>query len=998
MPTKTFTFSASADFHHFDQLGNRVDTYETKTITWTVESPNEIVGGTFLDGSPWVVDNGDLRLTNVIPAPVQSMTSFSLKYPDGFTGSDDIFYEIDEGEFILSTQEGLPTHFPDPSRNIETKFWKNQTAINPDFGKFPSKFNARVKNEYVHYNNSNPSTGITKVGKNFWSSTVDYITPCDPNHPVNDPIISLPDDYWRILTVGSLNKAGLYINAPGTTYGSDISPVMFFPFDGRGGKVKHSNNDNEPGNLITPEGDKAPIGTFYNKSTDQVWNRTPTKIEAGDMILSSISHEDPYWCWGVDPSIREGIIDMYGALTVISSARAGTAAQRFRPPINWDPADKANRPFYKERTIPSHLLVDKPDRGIDDTTATNPFTNQSLSDYYDYDKSERRLRTGTVVVWPGTSEWDDTFQGYARSFCRARGEYGSREAEDIDPAFLLGMDATLTDAERKVYRRLVAQRGLDLYGGYRSLGKYFRPNGGHSEPHELYLVAADMFAEPESVVPSGQEPEPYNLEDLMNGIVGNTGNNTLKTLGSNIPLNQITDWTGVTNGVFDRGIQGMSHYRAQNHHFGTSADIEFGCRVVNATVVSTGSSLAGSTNVPWVILSPPIPTNASTGGDKSNDSFGFFCGDDQRRNGGKHTREGRWGNTSNIPYMRNTNNFVGMQMRNNTTNETAMIIRDEVQGTPAVDNYGGSHYTDDNIKCFYTPGITFSAGDKVDWCPIFEEELGTGRAWFGGVNEIRNINTNAGKQQYNWSVDRCLYIWHLYKRILVDAGRSGLPKLWEGMDQKTEGIITDSLRRYGVFGEFADSPFFLPKRTVEPAGFGNFYQAYIRSIAIGVTGTAAPLYTSLDQLYDGLGSTGTWIPYDSNPANPTVLLGDGLVGVYGSNASLPWKTIDAGTTGEVNRFYWTDYVDGDGDYRDAIFIQSSTGRSLPYSSYVQNKKLYVWFSGRNSPVGFTLGAETKTNDTQWEQTWTLDSDTKILPKTRPLGTDLLSSQTIFFAD
>ena len=987
MPIKTFTFSASANFGRYDHLGNLVKRSETKTITWTVRSASAITGGTFLDGSPWVQDNGDLELIDVTPAPELSISNFSVNYPDGFVRSDGI---------TLSPE--------DMTRDIETEFWKNQTVINPDFGKVVSKDSARVSYRYIQHRNSDPNDGLTAEDARFWTHTVDYITPCNPNHPVNDPTNPIDEKYLRILTAGSLGTAdfggetvGLYLNDPGMSAGSDIEPAFFFGFDGRGGLVAVAgNNDNAPGNLTVQGGNKSPIGTFYNKASTQIWDRSPTSIEAGDMIVSSISHQEPYFGWGRDQAEREGIMDMYGVLTVVSSQRATTASERFRPPVNWDPTDKENRPFYKERTIPENLLLDKPDRGIDDTTATNPFSDIALKDFYDPEKTDgRTLRTGTVVVWVGDGEWDDTYQGYGRSFCRAPREYGSEEGYETEPMFLLTMDATLTDAERKTYRRILAQRGLDLYGGYRSLGKYFRPNGGHAEPHEFYIIAADMFT-----IPEESSSELYNLEDLMNGIVGNTGNGTLKSLGSNIPLSEVTDWTGATNGIFALGIQGMSHYRAQSHHFGVSADIEFGGRVSNATVASTGASGSNGVDVPWIILEPPIPSNGSTGGDKSNDSLGFFCGDDQRRNGGSIIKEGRWGNTSNIPYLRPENNFVGNCIRNNTTGECARIIRDEPQGEAAVSTYGGSYYTDENVKVYYTPGITFNVGDKVDFAPVFEEELGTGRAWFGGVNAIRNINSNAGVQQYGWGVYRCLPVYSLYKNIMIASGRSGLPKWWEGCDQRTEGILTDSLRRYGVLSPDGGvgSSYFHPLSTRYPTGWANFYQAYLRKAVLG-TGPCAPLYDTLDELYNGLsGDIGTWIPYDANPSNPTVLLGDGSVGGYGGVNDSPWKTIDGSTMGTVQRLNYRDYIDNDGDYRDAIFVSSNDARPLPYSDYVEGKSLYVWISGRNSPIEFIKVEEDTTSDTIWTQLWAMDDETKILPKTRPLGTDLLSSMTIFYAD
>jgi len=66
---------------------------EEKTVTWTIGSNSPFTYGEFLDGSPWVQDNGDLHLINVDPAP---------------TTAKNAWYE----DFNI-----------------------NQTVLNPDFGK-----------------------------------------------------------------------------------------------------------------------------------------------------------------------------------------------------------------------------------------------------------------------------------------------------------------------------------------------------------------------------------------------------------------------------------------------------------------------------------------------------------------------------------------------------------------------------------------------------------------------------------------------------------------------------------------------------------------------------------------------------------------------------------------------------------------------------------------------------------------------------------------------
>ena len=43
---------------------------QTDTYQWTIKSNTGITSGTFFDGTPWIVDNGGLTLTNVTPARV----------------------------------------------------------------------------------------------------------------------------------------------------------------------------------------------------------------------------------------------------------------------------------------------------------------------------------------------------------------------------------------------------------------------------------------------------------------------------------------------------------------------------------------------------------------------------------------------------------------------------------------------------------------------------------------------------------------------------------------------------------------------------------------------------------------------------------------------------------------------------------------------------------------------------------------------------------------
>lgn len=106
MPEVTLSYSQTGNFGYLTQE------IETKTITWTISSSLPIQHGTFLDGTPWVMNNGDINLIATTPVAENVPIKTLRKDP----------YDAALG--------GYPITIVDLSVDI------NNTIINPDLGKY----------------------------------------------------------------------------------------------------------------------------------------------------------------------------------------------------------------------------------------------------------------------------------------------------------------------------------------------------------------------------------------------------------------------------------------------------------------------------------------------------------------------------------------------------------------------------------------------------------------------------------------------------------------------------------------------------------------------------------------------------------------------------------------------------------------------------------------------------------------------------------------------
>jgi hypothetical protein len=334
---------------------------QTDTYQWTIRSNTAITSGTFFDGTPWIVDNGGLTLTNVTPARV-TVTD----YIEGGTFS---------GETMI-------------------------TVLNPDFGLFIPA-----------------SQGITGDPKNV-STTKTYAT--------------------------------------GPSAGEEVTQSrVLSPFDFRAGSYTNGGTGN--------------IGTGFD-STQGLTLPGEYKLSAGDMIVTNYGYTGDITGDDFDKPWTES----YGCLTVLASAPGASA---FRPPVNWDPNDKANRPVFYENDTLNH--------------SGNMFT------YPNYSISGASAWTGTYIAYsptnpninldrPGTitpffaSRDPNNARGTLKIQASVSDEYGNYQATAEDAMMLSVFDPAVAGATREIYRRTIAQRGIDTWGQIASMGAAIRANGGHN--------------------------------------------------------------------------------------------------------------------------------------------------------------------------------------------------------------------------------------------------------------------------------------------------------------------------------------------------------------------------------------------------------------------------------------------------------------------------------------------------------------------------------------
>jgi hypothetical protein len=496
----TVTLTKTEAVYDFDgPQGNGLPTSTVdKTVSWTLGSNSEIVSGTFLDGSPWVVDNGNLYLISTTPE--QTAVTFGA-----VTDNGDGTYDFDY-------------------TNQYTKLYDiHNTVINPDFG-------------------TRRRMNASKQSSTFSSTESEHY----------EPNIFISSDK---------------------------------PFDGRAGL-------NYVNNYVT---DPADVGNTYY---DQKWTTLARKLETGDNVFVQRSmylpmkpinssgefdsveqYEDgALYYWGV-PLLQNTFedcpqVEQICILNVLDSVPPTNA---YRPPANWDIADKANRPIFTEQDDLSGSSFDYPNYTY--------FSDETPDWVGDSSRNTESYYTGPTdsAVFVTMANTANDMRQYFPASQTDRG-YGGYESNAIERMIVQAYDSNNSESVRNAARRRVTQQGIDAYGMWKSTGKWDQHTGYHGGHYTPSMIMAWLVC--------GQPEEMYGI--LNGDYVGSTGSN-------NYVLS--SDWKGFT-GFYPALYyhEGNQRYKIKPDYVASNIDYIYeSCDVIEQTAGETAGYVLYSTTESFTI-------------------------------------------------------------------------------------------------------------------------------------------------------------------------------------------------------------------------------------------------------------------------------------------------------------------------------------------------------------------------------------------------------------
>ncbi len=270
------------------------------------------------------------------------------------------------------------------------------------------------------------------------------------------------------------------------------------------------------------------VGRYFDSSqgvtqsnNDGVINPGVT-LEAGDMIVTQTAYtgvmgNSPIWtgggaevCW----------TQSWGVCTVVGSVPPANA---FRPPVNWDPTDKANRPILTEVDDLSGHIVSYPNYNFTEDTKTwteTKICQEELdNDTYLGDPKNRAGTLNLVPMWNDNSKLRGTMKAQSTSYR----EYGGWEAIQDEARMISAFDPGVSAEDRTAFRRVMTQKGIDVGMASYSLGKLFKNNGYHGGEWNPKIIFAYLVT------------QDSRLFDVLDFKFGNTSNETYKEISKTGP-------------------------------------------------------------------------------------------------------------------------------------------------------------------------------------------------------------------------------------------------------------------------------------------------------------------------------------------------------------------------------------------------------------------------------------------------------------------------------
>ena len=491
-PNQTMDGTPDAN-NNYDPETKRTDRYE-----WTIRSSSgtPIEHGTFIDGTPWVIDTGDLELIDVFPREQER----TLSQPTTTNG-------------VYLTQTGMI----------------GRTVINPDIGKRrkAQNYNPEIDPTPFEY----PNEVIwCRGGERIFIDTTDpdlphsqfevETNPCGTGWevPVGGPESTtlIGDDgeeyhyfFGRRGETNPLFKNAYYAWSEDVseTYerGLDKNPGAAeswtrqlwagsnikknYPWDFRAGSTRGSGYKTSS------------WGAYYdpNQAIDVnlLDDGTGIPIEAGDQVITQT------------PNLHfmEGnpFTSSYGCFTVMSPEWVGRGGgEYYRPPVNWD---AYNPQLKQERSVMAMTRVndvsanpfEKPTSDQDGTTPATfeePHSGSiykwQTGEYYLGDSSDENpeeetgmaiRRPGTIMPWTALGAVGNREAWGAFSSALGDKTYPNSNSTIDQRTGLLSMDPNIAPSKRKLRMDVLVQRGIDWFGKYYAQGYEMSSDAGHHMPY-----------------------------------------------------------------------------------------------------------------------------------------------------------------------------------------------------------------------------------------------------------------------------------------------------------------------------------------------------------------------------------------------------------------------------------------------------------------------------------------------------------------------------------
>jgi len=651
------------------------------------------------------------------------------------------------------------------------------------------------------------------------------------------------------------------------------------------------------------------IGRLYDKTQGVTQTNGVVEqiiLEPGDMIITQTAFTGDFQDGESDSPFTES----WGCFTVVGQVPPSNA---FRPPINWDPTDKANRPILTEGDTFGDDQVSYPNYDL--TSDTKSWTDTTIA--YD-DNLLNRLGT----IHPNFSGGADlaSLRGTIKSQSMVGDEYGGVQAIEEERMMVSCFDPNVSGATQDLLRRTIAQRGIDIWGSMYSQGKHFTHNGYHMgewnpKVYFAYAVTRDS-----------------RIFDMLDFKFGNTGNGTYKEY-----LKEKSFGLKRLLGYHETEQSSVGHVLCSFRHF-------------DLNVIESG--LTGG--VPYIVIEKP--TTVLQGGSRRI-SYHIESSPNNRAGG-------LWS------FSNNTGNADPNLLRSTyiRTKGTGGGITRVIYGA----GYSGGIDEPDSITLYLQEDVVGGGANGITGCDLSNALVETRQDLLNRTITYEESNTGSESSIYTYTYS---VVSHLLSNYLLSQaiGFENLPKWGETQKEKAETIFTTIEGKNLLFSGI-NASYNLGSKDTATEQFNTLYHALCRQeIANGVSLDAGLIENDKDDtsVYSDpsnwypLPETKTWEELQEITTNIDNAICTTPF-IEGNNAN-PFYVIGSGET--IGEPKWFQFIKESDDTAKLVLTDS---QGMTWDNFTG--KPYLWPKGATFAVGMTLESTTATGtgDTSWNATWVFD--------------------------